>query len=133
VYLGANAAPGFIRAFNVRTGELAWTFHTIPLPGEFGYDTWAHDSYQKLGGANNWAGLVVDEKRGMVFAGTGSPSGDFYGGDRKGQNLFSNSILALNAKTGKEYGIFKPFIMIYGIWICPLHQIYLLLDTTEKK
>ncbi len=104
---GANAAPGFIRAFNVRTGELAWTFHTIPLPGEFGYDTWAHDSYQKLGGANNWAGLVVDEKRGMVFAGTGSPSGDFYGGDRKGQNLFSNSILALNAKTGKRVWHFQ--------------------------
>jgi len=97
-----DAAPGYIRAFNVKTGKLAWVFHTIPLPGEYGYETWPKDAYQKIGGANCWAGLVLDEKRGLVFAGTGSPSSDFYGGDRKGQNLFANCILALNASTGKR-------------------------------
>lgn len=97
-----DAAPGYIRAFNVKTGKLAWVFHTIPLPGEYGYETWPKDAYKKIGGANCWAGLVLDEKRGLVFAGTGSPSSDFYGGDRKGQNLFANCVLALNASTGKR-------------------------------
>lgn len=97
-----DAPPGYIRAFNVRTGKLAWVFHTIPLPGEYGYESWPKDAYKKIGGANCWAGLVLDEKRGIVYAGTGSPSVDFYGGDRKGQNLFANCILALNAQTGKR-------------------------------
>lgn len=97
-----DAPPGYIRAFNVRTGKLAWVFHTIPLPGEYGYETWPKDAYKKIGGANNWAGLVLDEKRGIVYAGTGSPSADFYGGDRHGQNLFANCIIALNAETGKR-------------------------------
>ena len=97
-----DAAPGYIRAFNVRTGKLVWVFHTIPLPGEYGYETWPKDAYKKIGGANVWAGLVLDQKRGMVYAGTGSPSSDFYGGDRKGQNLFANCILALDASTGKR-------------------------------
>ena len=97
-----DAAPGYIRAFNVKTGKLAWVFHTIPLPGEYGYETWPKDAYKKIGGANCWAGLVLDEKRGLVYAGTGSPSSDFYGGDREGQNLFANCILALNASTGKR-------------------------------
>ena len=104
---GGDAPPGYIRAFNVRTGKLAWVFRTIPLPGEYGYETWSKDSYQKLGGANCWAGLVVDEKRGTVYAGTGSPSVDFYGGARKGQNLFANCVLALNAKTGKRIWHFQ--------------------------
>ncbi|GAA4469893.1 hypothetical protein GCM10023189_57620 [Nibrella saemangeumensis] len=97
-----DALPGHLRAFNVRTGKLAWVFHTIPQPGEYGYETWGKESYKKIGGANCWAGLVVDEKRGMVFAGTGSPSVDFYGGDRPGQNLFANCVIALNAETGKR-------------------------------
>ena len=97
-----DAAPGYIRAFNIKTGKLAWVFHTIPLPGEYGYETWPKDAYKKMGGANCWAGLVLDEKRGHVYAGTGSPSADFYGGDRKGQNLFANCILALDAQTGKR-------------------------------
>ena len=99
---GGSALPGYIRAFNVRTGKLAWVFHTIPLPGEFGYETWPEDAYQKLGGANCWAGMVVDEKRGVVYAGTGSPSVDFYGGAREGKNLFANCVLALDAETGER-------------------------------
>jgi quinoprotein glucose dehydrogenase len=104
---GGDAPPGYIRAFNVRTGKLAWVFRTIPLPGEYGYETWSKDSYKKLGGANCWAGLVVDEKRGVVYAGTGSPSVDFYGGARVGQNLFANCVLALDAKTGKRIWHFQ--------------------------
>lgn len=104
---GGDAPPGNIRAFNVHTGKLAWTFHTIPLPGEYGYETWMKDSYKKIGGANCWAGMVVDEKRGIVFAGTGSPSVDFYGGDRAGKNLFANCVLALDAKSGKRIWHFQ--------------------------
>ena len=99
---GGDAPPGYIQAFNVRTGQLAWVFHTIPLPGEDGYDTWPKDAYKKLGGANCWAGMVLDVKRGVVYAGTGSPSVDFYGGARAGQNLFANCVIAINAETGKR-------------------------------
>ncbi len=102
-----DAPPGYIRAFNVRTGKLAWVFHTIPLPGEFGYETWHKDAYKKLGGANCWAGMVLDEKRGMVYAGTGSPSVDFYGGARAGKNLFANCVIALNAETGERVWHFQ--------------------------
>jgi quinoprotein glucose dehydrogenase len=104
---GGDALPGNIRAFNVRTGKLAWSFRTIPLPGEAGYETWSPDSYRKLGGANAWAGMVVDENRGMVFMGTGSPSVDFYGGAREGQNLFANCVIALDANTGKRIWHFQ--------------------------
>src|SRR5690606_24127063 len=93
-----DALPGHIRAFDVKTGKLLWIFHTIPLPGEFGYDTWPKDAYKKFGGVNNWSGMVLDEKRGTVYLGTGSPSVDMYGGDREGANLFANCILALDAE-----------------------------------
>ncbi|QHV96372.1 outer membrane protein assembly factor BamB family protein [Spirosoma endbachense] len=96
-----DAAPGHVRAFDVRTGTMRWIFHTVPQPGETGYETWPKDAYKKIGGANNWAGMVLDEKRGMVYFGTGSPAVDFYGGSRAGQNLYSDCILALNAETGK--------------------------------
>jgi quinoprotein glucose dehydrogenase len=96
-----DAAPGHVRGFDVLTGKLKWTFHTIPQPGELGYDTWPKDAYKKIGAANNWSGLVVDEKRGTVYFGTGSPSSDFYGGDRAGANLFANCILALDAESGR--------------------------------
>ncbi|MDQ6479256.1 PQQ-binding-like beta-propeller repeat protein [Dyadobacter sp. LHD-138] len=96
-----DAAPGHIRAFDVVTGRLKWVFHTIPQPGEFGYETWPKGAYKKIGAANNWSGMSVDEKRGVVYFGTGSPASDFYGGDRKGANLFANCILALDAETGK--------------------------------
>ncbi len=104
---GGDALPGHIRAFDVRTGKMAWIFRTIPLPGEYGYETWSKDSYKKLGGANCWAGMVMDQQRGMVFLGTGSPSVDFYGGARKGTNLFANCIIALNAETGKRMWHFQ--------------------------
>jgi len=97
-----GAAPGHIRAFDVITGAQEWIFHTIPNPGEFGYDTWPKDAYQRIGGANAWAGLSVDEKNGIVYCPTGSAAYDFYGGDRKGDNLFANCILALNARTGER-------------------------------
>ena len=99
---GYDAAPGFVRAYNVRTGEIAWTFNTIPQPGEFGYDTWDKDSYKEAGGTNAWAGMSVDEERGMVFVPLGSPAFDFYGGNRKGTNLFGNCIVALDAQTGER-------------------------------
>jgi quinoprotein glucose dehydrogenase len=97
-----DAAPGHVRAYDTRTGKLRWIFHTIPHPGEVGYNTWADTAaYKKFGGANNWAGMALDEKRGLVYIPTGSVGGDFYGGFRKGQNLFANSLLALDAATGK--------------------------------
>lgn len=96
-----GAPPGYVRAYNCKTGELVWTFHTIPLPGEPGYDTWPKDAYKYAGGANNWAGMSVDTKRGLVFMALGSPSYDFYGADRAGQNLYGNCVLALTASTGK--------------------------------
>lgn len=100
---GADAGPGDIRAFNVETGALAWTFHTIPRPGEFGHDTWENpDAWKEIGGANSWAGMALDEERGIVYAPTGSASPDFYGGNRKGANLFANSLLALDASTGER-------------------------------
>lgn len=96
------AAPGHIRAFDVRSGELVWIFHTIPHPGELGYETWPEDAWTRVGGANCWAGMAVDRDRGIVYVPTGSPAFDFWGGDRKGANLFGNSLIALKAETGKR-------------------------------
>lgn len=101
------AAPGYIRAYNVRTGEQEWIFHTIPKPDEYGYWTWPEDAYERIGGANNWSGMSVDEDRGMVFIPTGSASFDFYGGNRHGSNLFANCILALDAETGQRIWHFQ--------------------------
>ncbi len=99
---GGDAAPGHIRAYDVRTGKRTWIFHTIPHPGEFGYNTWENkDAWKYIGGANCWAGMSLDEKRGVVYIATGSPTFDFYGGLRKGKNLFANCVVALNAATGK--------------------------------
>jgi quinoprotein glucose dehydrogenase len=98
----AGGAPGYIRAFSIPAGKLVWTFNTIPKPGEFGYDTWPPDAWQTAGGANCWAGMSLDEARGIVYVPTGSASFDFWGGNRKGANLFANCILALNAQTGER-------------------------------
>lgn len=103
----SDAAPGFIRAFSVRTGKLAWTFHTIPRPGEAFADTWPSGSHETAGGANCWAGMSLDEKRGIVFVPTGSAAFDFWGGNRHGQNLFANCVLALNAQTGERIWHFQ--------------------------
>jgi len=97
-----GAAPGHIRAFNALTGSLEWIFHTIPKPGEHGYETWPIDAHKNSGGANVWAGFSLDEERGIVYCPTGSAAYDFYGGDRVGDNLFANCILALDAKNGKR-------------------------------
>lgn len=97
-----GASPGHIRAFDTVTGELKWIFHTIPKPGEFGYDTWKWPKGETFGGANAWGGVTVDERRGWVFVATGSATDDFYGGFRKGRNLFSNCVIALDAMTGKR-------------------------------
>jgi quinoprotein glucose dehydrogenase len=96
-----GAQPGYIRAYHCKTGKLVWTFHTIPLPGEPGYETWPKDAYKYAGGANDWAGMSLDLKRGMVFLALGSPSYDYYGADRIGKNLYGNSVVALDASTGK--------------------------------
>jgi quinoprotein glucose dehydrogenase len=101
------APPGDIRAFDVHTGALRWTFHTIPRPGEFGYDTWPKDAWKNAGAANNWAGMTVDAKRGIVYVPTGSAVFDFYGGDRIGNDLFADSLIALNAETGKRIWHFQ--------------------------
>ncbi len=97
-----GAAPGHIRAFNVRSGEIEWIFHTIPQPGEFGYETWPADAWKEMGGANAWSGFSLDKERGVVYVPTGSASYDFYGGDRPGENLFANCVIALNARTGER-------------------------------
>ncbi len=105
---GANAAPGHIRAFDVRTGKLQWIFHTIPYPGEPGYDTWEDTAaYKHIGGVNAWSGFTLDQERGILFAPTGSASFDFYGGKRRGDDLFANSMLALDAATGKRIWHFQ--------------------------
>ncbi|HZZ40881.1 MAG TPA: PQQ-binding-like beta-propeller repeat protein [Acidobacteriaceae bacterium] len=99
--------PGDIRAFDVRTGALRWTFHTIPHPGEAGYDTWPPDAWKTAGAANNWAGMTLDAARGIVYVPTGSPVFDFYGGDRIGNDLFADSLLALDAATGRRLWHFQ--------------------------
>jgi quinoprotein glucose dehydrogenase len=98
----APSVPGHIRAYDVRTGARRWIFHTIPHPGEFGHDTWPADAWKRSGGANCWAGLVVDHERGLAFVPTGSAAFDFYGADRVGSNLFANCLIALDAATGQR-------------------------------
>ena len=100
-------APGHIRAFDVRTGVRKWIFHTIPHPGEFGYETWGPESWKQVGSANVWGGFTLDAERGIVFCGTGSPAYDSWGGNRPGQNLFGNCTLALNAETGERIWHFQ--------------------------
>jgi len=110
-----NPAPhGDIRAYNVRTGKLAWSFHTIPHPGEEGYNTWPDGAWKTAGAANNWAGMAVDGKRGIVFVPTGSAVSDFYGADRIGNDLFANTLLALDANTGKKLWYFQG--VHHDIW-----------------
>ena len=99
---GYGSAPGDIRAFDVRTGKLVWTFHTVPRPGEFGYDTWPKDAWKRVGGANVWTELALDAQRGILYAPTASAKYNFYGADRSGANLFSDCLLALDARTGKR-------------------------------
>ncbi len=101
------AAPGHIRAYDIRTGRMVWTFHTIPFPGEYGYETWPQDAWTHIGGANCWAGMSVDDERGIVFVPTGSAAFDFWGGNRIGKNLFANCLIALDATTGRRLWHFQ--------------------------
>jgi quinoprotein glucose dehydrogenase len=102
-----NSPPGDIRAYDVITGKIAWTFHTIPRPGEFGYDTWPPEAYKYAGGANNWGEMTIDEQRGILYVPLGSPTYDLHGADRIGANLFGNCLVALNARTGKRLWHFQ--------------------------
>jgi quinoprotein glucose dehydrogenase len=101
------ASPGDVRAYDVPTGKLRWSFHTIPHPGEFGYETWPKDAWKTSGAANNWAGMTVDAQRGIVYVPTGSAAFDFYGADRIGDDLFANCLIALNAETGERIWHFQ--------------------------
>ncbi len=101
------SAPGHIRAYDVRTGEMAWIFHTIPHPGEYGYETWPKEAYRYAGGVNCWSEISIDKKNGIAFIPLGSPTYDFYGGDRLGNNLFGNCLLALDARMGKRIWHFQ--------------------------
>ena len=109
-----GAAPGHIRAYDVLTGELVWKFHTIPQPGEFGYETWPEEAYKTTGGANNWAGMALDEENEIVYVPTGSAAFDWYGGDRIGDNLFANTLLALNTRTGERIWHFQ--FVHHDVW-----------------
>ncbi len=101
------APPGDIRAYDVRTGKLRWSFHTIPHPSEFGYATWPANAWKTSGAANNWAGMALDPRRGIVYVPTGSAAFDFYGADRVGDNLFANCLIALSAETGERIWHFQ--------------------------
>ena len=111
---GLPASPGDIRAYNARTGKLQWSFHTIPHPGEAGYETWSKDSWKENGGANSWPGMALDEARGIVYVPTGSAAADFYGANRVGDNLYANALLALDADTGKLIWHFQ--FVRHDIW-----------------
>ncbi len=107
-------SPGDIRAYDTQTGRERWNFHTIPHPGEYGYETWPPDAWKISGGANAWSGLTVDAQLGLVFAATGSASFDFYGANRLGDNLFANCLLALDARTGKRVWHFQA--VHHDVW-----------------
>jgi quinoprotein glucose dehydrogenase len=111
---GYFSAPGYIRAYNVVTGKLVWTFHTIPRPGELGYDTWPKDAYKYVGGANVWGEITLDAERGIAYFPVASPTYDYYGADRHGANLFSDCLLALDARTGKRLWHFQ--MVHHDLW-----------------
>ncbi|MEO7598245.1 MAG: pyrroloquinoline quinone-dependent dehydrogenase [Opitutus sp.] len=111
---GYIGAPGDVRAFDIRTGREAWRFHTVPRPGEFGHDTWGGESWRDRTGVNAWSGATVDEARGLIFVGLGSPGFDFYGGDRPGDNLFANCVVALDGRTGKR--VWHQQLVHHDLW-----------------
>lgn len=126
----APAAPGHIRAFDVRTGALRWVFETIPPPGTPGHETWPPDAYQRIGGANSWSGISVDHERGLVFVPTGSAAFDFWGGNRHGQNLFANCLLALKADTGERVWHFQ--FVHHDLWDRDLPAAPVLVTVTRE-
>ncbi len=128
--------PGDIRAFDVFSGDIVWTFNTIPRPGEIGYETWPKDSWKnEYLSVNSWGGFTLDEENGIVFFGTGSPSYDHWGGNRIGDNLFGNCILALNAKNGKRIWHFQT--VHHDLWDydvpCPPNLVEVKIDGKYRK
>ena len=117
---GYQSTPGDVHAYDVVTGKLEWVFHSIPHPGEFGYDTWPEDAYLTAGGVHNWSEMTVDEKNGIVFVPFGSPRYDFFGGDRGGENLYGNSLVALDARTGER--IWHRQLVHHDLWDYDLPQ-----------
>ncbi len=131
---GPAAAPGHIRAFDVLSGKQQWIFHTIPQPGEAGYETWEDtEAWKHIGGANSWSGLTMDEKRGILFAPTGSASFDFYGGKRKGANLYANCLLALDAATGKHKWHFQFIHHDLWDWDTPTPPVLVTINKEGKQ
>jgi quinoprotein glucose dehydrogenase len=124
------APPGDIRAFDVHTGALRWQFHTIPHPGEPGVETWPEGAWQRVGAANNWAGMALDERRGILYAPTGSATSDFYGGDRLGDDLYANTLLALDAATGRRLWHFQA--VHHDLWDRDLPSAPALLTVTRN-
>jgi quinoprotein glucose dehydrogenase len=128
--LVSEATAGALRAFDVRTGRLRWVFHTIPRPGEYGYETWPPDAWKTAGGASDWSGHSVDEKRGIVYASTETAGPDFWGGDRFGMNLFANSLIALDANTGRRLWHYQ--IVHHDLWDLDLPAPPTLLTVTHN-
>jgi quinoprotein glucose dehydrogenase len=127
------APPGDIRAFDVRTGKLRWSFHTVPHPGEFGYETWPKEAWKYSGGANNWAGMALDAERGVVYVPTAAGKSWFYGGLRQGDNLFGTSLIALNAATGERIWHFQIIKHDIWDWDLPAHPVLLTVTREGKK
>jgi quinoprotein glucose dehydrogenase len=127
------ASYGDVRAYDVRSGKLRWSFHTIPRPGEFGYETWPKDAWKASGAANNWAGMTVDVERGIVYVPTGSAAFDFYGADRVGDDLFADSLIALNAETGERIWHFQG--VRHDLWDrdFPAPPVLLTVERDRKK
>src|ERR1700729_331770 len=109
-----DSTPADIHAYDVLTGKLVWTFHVVPHPGEFGYDTWPPDAWKTVGGVHNWNEMTIDEKRGIAYFPLGTARYDFYGANRKGNDLFGNSLLALDARTGKRLWHFQ--MVHHDLW-----------------
>ena len=133
VHEGSEAAPGHIRAYDLSTGKQRWIFHTIPQPGEKGYESWQDpEAYKSIGGANAWGGFSLDKKRGILFTGTGSANYDFYGGMRKGNNLFANSVLAIDAASGKHKWHFQ--YIHHDVWDrdLPAPPVLITVRTSER-
>jgi quinoprotein glucose dehydrogenase len=126
---GYLSPPGYLRAYNVVTGKLAWVFHTIPQPGEFGYETWPKEAWRYAGGANNWGEITIDAEHGIAYFPLGSPTYDYYGADRIGANLFGNCMLALDARTGKRLWHFQ--VVHHDLWDYDLTAAPQLLEVTR--
>jgi glucose dehydrogenase len=128
---GYRSTPGDVHAYDVVTGELSWVFHSIPHEGEFGYDTWPKDAYRRAGGVHNWSELTVDEANNIVFVPFGTARYDFYGGDRPGDNLYANSLVALDARTGRR--LWHRQLVHHDLWDYDLPQAPKLLTIRDGR